>query len=96
MGERWGRCRAAAQSTQQEAPISIHPFLKGAVFEPSDIAAIAAAFDETCRTLQLAAGAPIVREVVAKRVIELAQRGVRDPEKLQTEALKALNLASGR
>src|SRR5215813_13852807 len=86
-GSAWGRAQ------QQEAAISIHRFLKEAVFEPSDIETMATAYDNACRVLQVADGARIVREVIASHVIALARAGVRDPEKLEAQTLEALNLA---
>ena len=87
-----GAAQAGQFKTSREMPISIHSYLKGAVFEPGDIDAIASAFDNTCRTLQVAPGADIVREVIAKHVMEFARRGERDPNKLQAEVVKALKL----
>ena len=85
-----------AGSTTKEAPISICPYLKGAVFDPDTIDVMAIAFDDTCKSLKVAPDAQIVREIIAKQVMELARRGERDPKKLHAEALKAMNLEQGR
>jgi hypothetical protein len=63
--------------------MSIHPYLKDAVFDPTAIDAMALAFDNACMALQVAPDAQIVREIIAKQVIELARRGEREPEKLE-------------
>ena len=76
--------------------MSIRPYLKGAVFDPSAIDTMAIAFEDTCKSLQIAPDAQIVREIIAKQVIELARRGECDPKKLQTEAIKAMNLEQDR
>jgi hypothetical protein len=72
--------------------MSIHPFVKHAVFDPTAIHAMALAFDDACKSLQVAPDAELVREIIAKQVIVFAQGGERDPKKLQAATLKALNL----
>jgi hypothetical protein len=67
---------------------TILPFLRDqAVFEPEATRAMSAAFDEVCRALNLADGDSRGRETVAVRLIELARRGVRDPEMLRQRVL---------
>ena len=67
---------------------TIIPFLKDqAVFEPEVTRAMSAAFDEVCRALDLGDGDSRGRETVAIRVIELARRGVRDPDLLRERVL---------
>jgi len=67
---------------------TILPFLRDqAVFDPDVTHAMAAAFDEVCRALDLADGDSRSRETVAMRVIELVRRGVRDPEMLRQRVL---------
>ena len=61
-----------------EAPIPFRPNLKGAVFEPSALDAIAAAFHKTCKVLHVAEDAQMVREIIAKHLMELARRGDHD------------------
>jgi hypothetical protein len=64
-------------------------FLKDpAVFEPEVTHAMSTAFDDVCRALDLAASDTRGREAVAARVIELARRGERDPDKLRQRVLK--------
>ena len=68
---------------------TIIPFLRDqAVFEPEVTRAMAAAFDEVCRALDLPDGDSRGRETVAMRVIELVRRGVRDPEVLRQRVLR--------
>jgi hypothetical protein len=64
-------------------------------FTPETIQILAAALDETWERLRRSgsrlarpAYSRAMREVVAKRIIEMAQRGVEDREALVTDALR--------
>ena len=54
---------------------ALHPFLSDAVFEPEEIQALALAFNDICRDMDLPMTATVAREVVATRVIDLAREG---------------------
>lgn len=58
-----------------------HP-ITNAVFEPNATHALAAAFDEICKEMNLPETARHEREVVATRVIDLGREGVLDPKLL--------------
>ncbi len=58
------------------------------VFEPEATKAMAAAFDEVCRALQLAEGATHERESVAAKIIHLALRGERTSPRLIERVLR--------
>jgi len=65
----------------------IRPYLQSRVFEPETVAAMGAAFEKACRKLGLARTHDAATEIVAKVIIELAERGERDPERLYVGAL---------
>lgn len=68
---------------------TILPFLKDrSVFEPEVTHAMSVAFDEACRALNLPDTATREREAIAARVVELAQRGERDPVRLRDRVLR--------
>ena len=73
-------------------PITI--FLAGQSFDLEAIESMSAAFAGACGVLQLKVGKddPATR-FVAEKVIELAQRGVRDPDVLRTMTLKEFGLS---
>ena len=50
---------------------------------------MSAAFEDVCRTLGLAELSDPLRDMVAKKVIEFAQRGERDPGRLKELTLAA-------
>ena len=59
-------------------------------FDDSAILAMAIAYDRACTSLQVFGNATTVREIVAKRIIEVARQGERDPNILHRQALTAL------
>ena len=61
-------------------------------FDAEATACICAAFDKACRDLHDGGQPEIVREVIAKRMIEIAGRGERDPQKLSDATLASLGL----
>jgi hypothetical protein len=60
---------------------TIAPFLRAEAgsFNPTDVKAMSKALDDICREFSVPVGASAVREAIAVRVIELAQRGERSP-----------------
>jgi len=49
------------------------------------------AFDNVAKALRLREASDVARERVAKKIIELAQRGVRDAEALASRVLQELS-----
>jgi hypothetical protein len=58
----------------------ITPFLVGQAFEPEAIGNMSAAFVAVCDALRLKVRDDPATRIVAEKVIEFAQRGIRDPE----------------
>jgi len=82
-------------------PMPIVRLLEGAAFDPETTRILGAAFDAAWHTIQtsgstFASNDQIVstREFLAKRIIEMGQRGERDPHKLAEDAVA--HLAHGR
>ena len=55
----------------------IIPFLRGQAFDPELIEAMSTAFTNACETLGLIDRADPITELVARQIIEFAERGVR-------------------
>jgi hypothetical protein len=53
--------------------------LQGSAFAPEDVDRLTAAYEAALKALRLSNRADPVTEIVAKRIIEIAQTGVRDP-----------------
>ena len=71
----------------------ITPFLAGQAFEPETIETMSAAYVATCHALHLKVGDDPATRVVAGKVINLAQRGIRDLEELRKMTLKEFELS---
>ena len=54
-----------------------------------------AAFDKVCRSLHDSGRPSIVKEVIAKRIIDLAREGESDSEQLCDMTLKSLGFGAG-
>jgi hypothetical protein len=70
--------------------VAIRGFLSGRAFEPEAINTMALAFNAVCDHLKLKSTADDPAKLIAEKVIELAQRGVHDPDLLQTMTLNEL------
>jgi hypothetical protein len=64
----------------------ITPFLNGQAFDPETIEAMGKAFVTTCEALGLSDRTDAMTELVAKKIIELAQRGYKNPTALHLAA----------
>ena len=73
--------------------IANQPHGRDAVFDPEEVYALAAAFEEICRAMNLPEAAMVPREVVAMRVIELAREGVLEPTLLRERVLDEVRAA---
>ncbi len=65
----------------------LYRLLQNCAFEPDTIKMMGMAFDEACQALALADSDDAARDRVAKRIIELAQQGERNGERLRERAL---------
>jgi hypothetical protein len=66
----------------------IRPYLAGQAFEPESIREMSLALENVCETLALRLADDANRRLVASKIIELAQRGVRDAPTLIAMTLK--------
>lgn len=66
----------------------IRPLFAGQAFDPETVEAMSDAFDDVCAALGLADRADPITELVARRLIELAQRGIRTKTALYLAAMQ--------
>jgi len=65
----------------------IRRFIGDGAFSPEEIAAMSAAFEDAVDKLKLIDRNEPAAEIVARKIIEIAQRGERDPARLCSMAL---------
>ena len=77
---------------------NLTPVPPAAVFDPESIQVLASALDEAWNRIEKSgswiarpAYSRAMREVIAKRIIEMAQQGVKDPHRLADDALRFLS-----
>jgi hypothetical protein len=72
--------------------MAIYRLLQNSPFGPVEIAVLTDAYERTLQKLSLVDRNDPLTELIAKKVIELAQRGVRDAGELSGLAIKGLGL----
>ena len=70
---------------------SIIPLFKGGNFDDQSVEILGEAYDIACRSLHRKGQPPVVQEFLAKKIIEAAQFGERDPDRLAGIALGMLS-----
>lgn len=68
------------------------PFLRDVSFDPDTTHIMGQAFDGACKELHDIGQSDLVKSVIAKRIIQIAKTGERDPHQLRKRALKAVGL----
>ena len=69
----------------------IRRYLENQAFDPETVGTMSVALESSCEALGLAARDGAARELVAKMIINFAQRGVRDPTTLRDMVLETLH-----
>ena len=86
-------CRAPVRDQGSAAMATVLPFFQDVAFDPDLTHAMGEAFERACRSLRDVGQPDIVKEVIARRIIEVAKTGERDPERLSDHALLALGVS---
>jgi hypothetical protein len=66
--------------------------LQGQSFDPETIEIMSKAYDKAKRRLHDTGQPALVQEVIAKRIIDIAAAGERDPDQIARRALEALGV----
>ena len=69
----------------------IYRLLRDQAFGPEEIKILGDAFEDALRTLRLVNRDDPATEIVAQKIIELAQRGERDPVRLRQAAVQSVS-----
>jgi hypothetical protein len=72
--------------------VAIYRLLQNQAFEPDDIERMTVAYEAALKVLRLANRSDPITEIVAERIIAIAQTGMRDPAKLCAAALKDFDI----
>jgi hypothetical protein len=72
--------------------MSIHSLLQGKPFGPDEVAVLVAAYEAALKKLGLVDRDDPLTKIVAKKIIEIAERGVRDPKQLSELAMRDLGM----
>jgi hypothetical protein len=70
--------------------VAIYRLLRREVFEPEDVRLLATLYEELTKTLGLTDQTAPVRQLIARKLIELAQAGERDAETLKELTLESI------
>ena len=76
-------------NNQRAAPIT--PFLQGRAFDPETAQAVANVLVMTCEALGLSNRDDAMTQLVAEKIIELANCGLKDATELHLAAIKEFN-----
>ena len=74
------------------AAVAMQRLLKEAVFDPDEVARLVAAYESALKLLRPKDRTDAVKELVAKKIIEVARAGEPDPAKVCAQALLDLGL----
>jgi hypothetical protein len=72
--------------------MAIYRLFKTMAFEPEEIATMSAAYEQTLRVLQLADRQDPITELVARKILEVAGTGERDPTRISEQTLRDLGI----
>jgi hypothetical protein len=70
--------------------VPLYRLLEDCAFDAAAVEAMSAAFEDACRVLGLADRIDPLRDLVARKIIDCAQAGERDPLRLRDCALEAI------
>ena len=71
--------------------MAMYRLLKNHGFGPDEIKVLTTAYEEVLRTLRLQNRTDPATEMIAKKILELAQCGERDPIRLREHAIRSLS-----
>lgn len=72
--------------------MAIYRLLQNSPMGPEEIAVLTEAYELTLKKLSLVERSDPITQLIAKKIIEIGQRGVRDPSQVSTLAIKELGI----
>jgi hypothetical protein len=88
---RLGRARFASITMGRSlSSMPLSPYMKEGVFDPKAIDAMNTAFMAVCKSLQLPSRDNLTTQIIARKIIEIANTGEHDPQRIHDLTLIAL------
>lgn len=75
--------------------MAIYRILQNLPLGPEEIARLSAAYEQALRTVGIKDRNDPLTELIAKKIIEIGQTGVKDPDQICSRAVEALDLPEG-
>ena len=72
--------------------MAIYRILQNASFGPEEIGCLVTAYEETLKALALADRSDPITQLVARKIFEIGQTGVRDPLQISRQAVTDLSV----
>jgi integrase len=72
--------------------VAIYRLLQNSAFGPEDIERLSAAYEEALRLLELLDRTDAATQIIARRIIQAAQSGAREPSEICRLAIKDLRV----
>ena len=78
--------------------MAILQLVKGSAFDPEQIKVMTEAYEATLKSLHLKAGTDPINEIIAKKIVNIAQTNERDPKRISERTINELgqDLANGQ
>ena len=70
--------------------MAILQLLKGSAFGPEQIKVMTEAYEATLKSLHLKAGTDPINEIIAKKIVNIAQTNERDPKRISARTINEL------
>jgi hypothetical protein len=70
----------------------IYRLLQNMPMEPEDIRRLTTAYEQALRTLGIVDRGDPLAELVARKIIEIAQTGIREPADISAQAIKEIGI----
>jgi hypothetical protein len=80
--------RSRPYQAKESPAVAIYRLLQQSAFGPEEITCMVAAYEDCMRVLNLTDRSDPLTEIIAKKIIEIAQTGVRDAERIRQLVLR--------
>ena len=70
--------------------MAILQLVKGSAFDPEQIKVMTEAYEATLKSLHLKAGTDPINEIIAKKIVNIAQTNERDPKRISERTINEL------